>query len=198
MDGHTHIEPLTEVSLQNEIESMLAVEPSPEFVARVRVRVAQEPEPRGRRPWLWAVPGVAALVMAAIIVWPSRELAPAGPGPDPPPSQRSRPVETFTAPAAAVSPPRRGPLATARAAAATAPPERAIEIDLPEVVIAENEAKTFAALVASVRRSRFAVAVPAGPDPDRRLEITELPAVEPLEIEPIVKLAALQAEGERP
>jgi hypothetical protein len=42
------------------------------------------------------------------------------------------------------------------------------------------------------------VAVPAAPNPDTPLEIKELPPVEPLEIEPIVKLAALQAEGERP
>jgi hypothetical protein len=35
-------------------------------------------------------------------------------------------------------------------------------------------------------------------DPDKPLEIKKLPPVEPLEIEPIVKVAALQAEGERP
>ena len=62
MDGHRHADPLTdESSLDREIESMMAVEPSPQFVARVRARVAQEPEPgrwravvafrAGRRRW---------------------------------------------------------------------------------------------------------------------------------------------------
>jgi hypothetical protein len=76
--------------------------------------------------------------------------------------------------------------------------DRAIDIDLPEVVIAENEMRTFAALVASVRQSRFDVAVPAAPDLDAPIEIKGLPPIEPIEIEPIVKLAALQAEGQRP
>jgi hypothetical protein len=198
MDGHRPVDSMTDASLEHEIESMLGVEPSPEFMARVRVRVAQEPEPWAwRSRWLWAAPGVAVVMMAAVIAWPSRELGPAGPqGPAPPP-QRSRAVETIAPGAAAVSQPQRTPPVT-RAVATAAPPDRAIEIDLPEVLIAENEAQTFAALVASVRQSRFDMAVPAAPDPDRPLEITELPIVEPLEIEPIVKLAALQAEGERP
>ena len=44
MDGHRH-DAVTDASLDREIESLLAVEPSPEFLARVRTRVAQEPEP---------------------------------------------------------------------------------------------------------------------------------------------------------
>jgi len=51
--------------------------------------------------------------------------------------------------------------------------------------------------VSSIRRSRFDVTVPAAPDPNTPLEVKELPSVEPLEIEPIEKVAALQAEGER-
>jgi hypothetical protein len=84
------------------------------------------------------------------------------------------------------------------AAASAVQRDRAIDIDLPEVVIADNEVKTFAALVASIRHSRFDVTVPAEPNPDTPLEIKELAPVEPLEIEPIVRVAALQAEGERP
>jgi hypothetical protein len=79
-----------------------------------------------------------------------------------------------------------------------ASPDRAIDIDLPEVVIAENEVKAYATLVSSIRRSRFDVAVPAAPDPNTPLEVKELPPAEPLEIEPIVRVAVLQTEGERP
>jgi hypothetical protein len=65
-------------------------------------------------------------------------------------------------------------------------------------VIADNEVATFASLVASIRQRRFDAAVPAMPNPDTPLEIKELPPVELLEIEPIVRVAALQPEGERP
>jgi hypothetical protein len=82
--------------------------------------------------------------------------------------------------------------------AATVERNRRIDIDLPEVVIADNEVKTFAALVASIRQRRFDVIVPAAPNPNTPLEIKELPPAEALEIEPIVRVAALQAEGERP
>jgi hypothetical protein len=36
-------EQMNDASFDREIESLLAVEPSPEFVARVRARVAEEP-----------------------------------------------------------------------------------------------------------------------------------------------------------
>jgi hypothetical protein len=88
--------------------------------------------------------------------------------------------------------------ATARPVAFDIAPARGIDIDLPEVVIADNEVTTFASLVASIRQSRFDAAVPAMPNPDTPLEIKELPPVELLEIEPIVRVAALQPEGERP
>ena len=65
-------------------------------------------------------------------------------------------------------------------------------------MIAENEVRTFASLVERIRGSGLDVAVPTAPDLDRPLEIKELPAVEPIEIEPIVRLAVLQTEGERP
>ena len=73
MDGHRHADPLTdESSLDREIESMMAVEPSPQFVARVRARVAQEPEPgRWRASWLFAPAGAVAIVIVAVIAWPS-------------------------------------------------------------------------------------------------------------------------------
>ena len=74
MDG------LNDPSLDREIESLLATEPSPEFVARVRARVANEPEPGGWRPaFIFAMAGAVAVVIVAVIAWPSRELAPAGP-----------------------------------------------------------------------------------------------------------------------
>jgi hypothetical protein len=64
-------------------------------------------------------------------------------------------------------------------------------------VIADNEVKTFAAWWRASVKS-FRLRGSRAPNPDTPLEIKELPPVEPLEIEPIVRVAALQAEGERP
>jgi hypothetical protein len=191
MDG------LNDPSLDREIESLLATEPSPEFVARVRARVASEPEPgKWRASWMFAMAGAVAVVIVAIAVWPSNEPAQLREEPAPIP-QVARAVEVVPPQSVSPAPERVGRPARARSVA-VASPERRIDLDLPEVLIADNEMKTFALLVARVRQSRFNVAVPAAPDPDKPLEIKELPPVEPLEIEPIVKLAALQAEGERP
>ena len=41
-----------DAALDREIESLLGAEASPEFVARVRTRVAEEPE-----PYRWRAPG---------------------------------------------------------------------------------------------------------------------------------------------
>jgi hypothetical protein len=48
MDGTRPGEPLTDSALAREVESALGIEPSPEFLARVRTRIANEPEPS---PW---------------------------------------------------------------------------------------------------------------------------------------------------
>jgi hypothetical protein len=200
MDGHRHIDAVNDPSLDREIESLLAVEPSPEFLARVRARVAAEPAPGGWRTWMLVVPGVAVVAIAVLIVWPSREQAPNHHAPALPVSQQTAEAVLPVIPPAASS---EGSRVRSRsiprgALPSAAPTDRAIDIDLPEVVIAENEVRTFAALVATIRQRRFDVAVPAAPDLDAPLEVKELPPVEPIEIEPIVKLAVLQAEGERP
>jgi hypothetical protein len=55
---------MTEAPIDREIQAALAVDPSPEFLARVRTRIAAEPP--GGATWLpWKL--VAAAVMAAIV-----------------------------------------------------------------------------------------------------------------------------------
>jgi hypothetical protein len=200
MDGERYGEPLNDASLDREIESLLASDPSPEFVARVRTRVAEEPEPRRwRAPWMLAITaGAVTAVVVGMIAWPVGE--PVVPSPEPTQTAQVAVIERAVPPVVSELPPLRSRTAapTAKVIASVPAPDRRIDIDLPEVVLADNEVKTFATLVASVRQSRFDVAVPAAPDPNTPLEIKELPPVEPLEIEPIVKVAALQAEGERP
>ena len=195
-------EQMNDASFDREIESLLAVEPSPEFVARVRARVAEEPEPRRWwTSWTLAVAGAVAVVILAVTAWPSREPAASVTTAIPPP-RISEIVEPVTPPIANLPPATsqavRRETPTPIAYAVTTSGDRVIDIDLPAVVLAENEVRTFATLVASIRQRRFDVAVPAAPDLDAPIEIKELPPVEPIEIEPIVKLAVLQAEGERP
>ena len=55
--------------LDRELASLLSVEPSPEFRARVRVRIAGEPAPRGwLARWRTVAAGVAVLSMVAALV----------------------------------------------------------------------------------------------------------------------------------
>jgi hypothetical protein len=54
---------MNDAGFERDIERALAVDPSPEFVARVRARIADEPSPASRRfGWLFA--GVAATAVA--------------------------------------------------------------------------------------------------------------------------------------
>src|SRR4030095_8831574 len=148
---------------------------------------------------MWAIAaGAVTAVVVGMIAWPARE--PVVPSPEPTQTVRVEAVEPAVLPVVPQRPlVRSRPVTPATRVIASVPArDRRIDIDLPEVVIADNELKTFAALVTSIRQSRFDAAVPAAPNPDTPLEIKELPPVEPLEIEPIVRVAALQAEGERP
>jgi hypothetical protein len=191
---------LNDASLEREIESLVASDPSPEFVARVRTRVALEPAPdRCRLSWMFALAGTVAASIVVVIVWPLSEpvATPGAPAREPLVAEVT-PLSVQPASALPIVPePKARP--RVNAAAQT----ELIELDLPDVLVAENEVKAFAWFVASIRRGSFDVAVPAAPDLNEPLEIKELPplppvVIEPIEVEPIVALAALQSEGERP
>ena len=190
-------ERVNDAAFDRQIESLLGVEPSPEFVARVRARVADEPEPgRWWTSWTLAVAGAGGVVIIAMLAWPSPEVTPSNHAAvELPRIAAGAPSRALPQPTPLPQPGR--PTAV-RAVAATFERDRGIHIDLPEVVLGDNEVKAYAALVANIRRSRFDAAVPAAPNQNTPLEIKELPPVEPIEIEPIVRVAALQAEGERP
>jgi len=67
MDAHESREPLNDLAVDGELQALLAVKPSPAFVARVRTRIAAEPEPR---TWWWMswTFAVAAAAAAAIVI----------------------------------------------------------------------------------------------------------------------------------
>ena len=60
-------QPETMTVLEREIERALAVDPSPEFVARVRQRISSERVPSGWRA-TWIVAGAGALAAGAIVL----------------------------------------------------------------------------------------------------------------------------------
>jgi hypothetical protein len=72
-------EPLTDID--EELRALLAVEPSPEFAARVRERIRTERVTRGS--WFaagaWATGVAAALLAVGIALWPSAEIPPPPP-----------------------------------------------------------------------------------------------------------------------
>ena len=72
------MDPMNDTALEREIERALAVDPSPEFLVRVRARIADEPAPASRGfGWLFA--GVATVAAAAALVLAMRMVSPARP-----------------------------------------------------------------------------------------------------------------------
>lgn len=62
--SHERIEPLTDAALDREIDAALSIDPSPEFLARLRTQVAQIAPGRARLASSW----VAAAALAAAVV----------------------------------------------------------------------------------------------------------------------------------
>ena len=69
------MDPMNDAALEREIERALAVDPSPEFLERVRTRIAEEPSPVSRGfGWLFA--GVATVAAAATVLLAMRLVVP--------------------------------------------------------------------------------------------------------------------------
>ena len=62
-------DPLSDADLDRELAALVAVDPSPEFLARVRLRVGRETAPsRWSRTWVFAIASACAMVIAASMV----------------------------------------------------------------------------------------------------------------------------------
>ena len=76
------MDPMNDAALERDIERALTIDPSPEFMARVRTRIANEPSPSSRWfGWLFASAATAAVaalaVIAVFVASPIRRIAPA-------------------------------------------------------------------------------------------------------------------------
>jgi hypothetical protein len=185
MDGHRHVDPVTDASLDREIETMLAVEPSAEFLARVRARVVEEPAPGGWRVrWDLGLAAAAVVaVAAAVVLWRTDN----GAGPEQARATHTPAVER-SAPAAVASaeppesrptlvrtpPPRRAPPATADTTS-----DRLIPL------VNEEDAKAFDALLATLRNRELVLTF--SESPDSALAASTL-AIAPIEINPLPDL----------
>jgi hypothetical protein len=203
MDGHN--DPLKGDTLARDIESMLRVEPSPQFVARVRARVAREPlGATGVMSWrLWL--GGAAVVAGALALVASlggpRDMRVS----DSTPSTATSPpvLEASRGPSIATEPVLPQPVVAApvqrvtrRAVARIEPGEKGTgDVGLPQVLIADDEKRGFELLVTELRDTKRAAAVA---EATRGLTTPGPPWLEiaPVIIEPLREVGIAQGEAQ--
>ena len=190
------MDPVKDAAFERAIERALAVDPSPEFLVRVRGRIAGEPAPSSRGfGWLFA--GVATVAAAAVLVLAVRMVSPARP-PATAPLLASRSIGPAVV-VPAVVPGTMGP-ASAYAAARLRRDEKAghdvtkVNGRTAEPFFDARETTALQRLIADVRDARVDLTplTKEGPMP--------LPAMDPLVISPIViePLTPGGIEGERP
>lgn len=198
------------VSIDRELQRALDVDPSPDFVARVRMRVASEPAPAQRWSWWHMVSAGAVLATLAVlaVVVPRSKVAPnaggetlaanrlpvvgqlftatAG-GPEGPPYDFMR-AQTHGS-AAVVE----RPFSAANASTVVGQPFRAATAASAEAILDAREVATLRRLILNVGQGRvdlkpvlqpapFAVADVA---PLTDIDIVPIPEVVPISIEPL-------------
>jgi len=194
---------MNDLTLERDIERALAVDPSPEFVARVRTRIAEEPAPSSR-PFAWrltAAAFAAAAVMVVVALRPEPRVAPTLASVLAPRSIAESIVVPSVGPAKAgphenarphedARPHTSSPVGSGFSRTYTSPRAPAILIDAREMMALQR-------LIAGVRDARVdltSLLKEAPPAPMALQPIDDL-AISPITIEP---LAPSGVEGERP
>jgi len=200
MDGTGPQDPLSDSQLDRELESALDVEPSPEFLARVRTRVAAEPEVSMWRLAMWGR-GVQPLVAMAVVGVLLAVVVPRLMRDE----ERSvqevavRRADVPVAKQAAQVPQVNRDRMAARVVRQSVPTAMAhdLPLRLSQPLFSADERRALAQLVAAVEEGRLppvvsetATAVAAQPDARTALNI------DPLVIDPLPLLARVQKEGE--
>jgi len=185
-------EQMNDAALDRALREALDVAPSPDFVARVRTRIAGEPAPRGVfSGWMLWTPIAACATAAAIAlaVWigrpapqdhqPVTERIAAVATPAPTETATETPTETQTVTPAVGRPP--SPL---RGYGATRPVIASRKE--PDVLISPEESAALRRLIARASEGQIVVNDSATPAPGLGGELKPLPEVEPVKIDPIV------------
>jgi hypothetical protein len=201
--------------LDRELARALNVDPSPEFLARVRMRVASEPAPSTwRRRWMVLAGAAAAVVLMAVVMtlWPGadrvspqqaalpdattapeRQAAPASPsGVSVEPA--SRPTPPSVPVRAQVARVTGTPTATAPAVPVAAQSPRELP-PFPEVVISADEVRAYQRLLGIVDQQRLPPTPPPARADTGAVDLHDIDLAS-LKIEALPPMARL--EGVRP
>ena len=180
---------MNDQELARALRAAVNVNHSPEFLARVRGRVAVEQMPRWPLRWPFVLAGAtmsAVAIVAAIVAWPASEHSVSVQAPVAVSEGRTDPAP----PPSAI--PDSRPAVIRRTASVRRPPAAS---PFPEVLISPEDARAFDLLVTSTRAHR----IPELPTDSvsARHEVT-LPRIEVphVIIEPLPEIARL--EGDRP
>jgi hypothetical protein len=180
---------LSDALLEREIAEALRVEPSREFVARVRCAIAAGPAPgRWQFPWTWAAAVGLAAVVVVVTAGVVRRAGPDRPlAPDPPQLAAAAVVPTppdVTVPGPVDRPVRRAPR--------PATVDRAGPAAEPDVLIAREEAAALKRLLQGIPEPVVeAAATEAAPDgfealhPPPAIVVSPMAAIRPIAIEPL-------------
>jgi hypothetical protein len=187
MSSRERAEGLSDSALQREIEEALAVQPSPEFVARVRAAVAADSMRAWPRHWIWLGLATSAigLVIGAALVRPDpiqltvlREL---------PRTHVAVPVQL---PSFAELPKTDLRRASTKAAATRVAKVRSASASEPEVLISKDEAEALKRLMRGLPRGEVDPStfnqsrmLAAGPPP--AIVVAPIASIEPIAIEPL-------------
>jgi hypothetical protein len=190
MDGCEQHE-LNDTVLEKEIEAAIRVDPSPEFLARVRARIAGEPLSKGWG-WYgtreWATAAAALMLVAIAGVWTLRDPAPIprearlNAPPDEAAHRQSEVLKSSADPVKGASPPA---VRTARSLRRPLEPR-------PEVVVSPDEAVALRQLMAAIAARQ----VEAVDIPTLGADAAPLPPIEEILLEPMTLSPIAGLDGE--
>jgi hypothetical protein len=191
------VDPLTDAALDRAIQSALAVEPSPELLARVRRRIADEPAPSSwGGAWMFAVAGlaVAAIMFAIVVSRPEHNAASgstiAGVAIQADPKKDALPASPRSAEAFALPPAKA--LAPAPAEAFARRPRE------PEILLDPDETRALRRLITGTRDGSLDLSASLRATTPTAMDLPEISdvVISPITIEPLAPPAG--AEGVRP
>ncbi len=182
MDRQRSAQMTSDELLERRIEHALAVEPPPEFVARVRTRIEREPAPSSLfLLWRPAAAGVLAIAIAVAVIVTSidRNAAPLVSAP-PVAASVSEP-----APSATEAPPP--PIRDVRLATSV---KRTVATRSSRIV---DERTALRLLITNIREGRIDAAELKDLDAPRFEPVREI-SIEPIDIEPVPQIALVNTE----
>jgi hypothetical protein len=192
MDAERSGGAMTDTAIDREIQAALTVDPSPEFLARVRTRIATEPAQA--TPWLswkFVAAGAFAAAIATAVVVSRPEGTPT------PVRQASGAEDVRLPPPAAIEQPRRAETAKARTRAWRAGAPEARRRPEPEILLDPAETRALRRLIAGTRDGSLDLSASLQATTPTAMDLPPIDAIviAPLTIDPLTPSGE---EGVRP